>query len=320
LGTPLTTSAAATVTGNFTVKIDIYNEAGEVVKQVYVQQLSQPLNNFAIQSSDSITSLHGADNAVTVVYQGIPIAVWDGTTTSGDPATNGRYYIKVDNIDSTGAITSTTQEVTVSRSLAKSTILIYNEAGEEVKNLVTYFDDEGQGLSASSVQLSSTMIEPGAQSGSIPNELTLTLSDGTTVVWDGTENNGSYVQSGQYFLEVHTSSGNGSSTTVIKQISVDARATGTGLGVVSASPNALGRGQTLVTFHNNSALSLEMKVSLYTTAGELVKTLTGDNGLNPPQWSTSGLASGLYIAVVELTNPNNGGLLGRQIVKITVVH
>jgi uncharacterized repeat protein (TIGR01451 family) len=34
MGTPQIASAASTVTGNYTVKIDVYNEAGEVVKTI----------------------------------------------------------------------------------------------------------------------------------------------------------------------------------------------------------------------------------------------------------------------------------------------
>ncbi|HJT23337.1 MAG TPA: hypothetical protein VJ873_02095, partial [bacterium] len=319
LGTPLFTSASATVIGNFTVKIDVYNEAGEVVKQIFTQQLSQPLNNFTIQSTDSITSLHGANNAVTVVYQGIPIAIWDGTAQNGDPASNGSYYIKVDNISSTGTVNSTTQQVLVSRSLSKSTILIYNEAGEEVKDLVTYFDDAGATV-VSGVQLSSAVIEPGGQGGGVPSQLVITLSTGTTVVWDGTNNSGAFVQSGQYFLEVHTTNGNSSETTVIKQVSVDGRAIGSGMGTVTVAPNRVGRGSGPVTFYDNSTMSLNMQVSLYTLDGERTnRQAWGDNGINPPVLPTDGLASGTYIAVVELRNAQ-GGLMGRQTVKITVIH
>ncbi|HJT24088.1 MAG TPA: hypothetical protein VJ873_05895, partial [bacterium] len=320
LSVPLTSSASATVIGNFTVKIDVYNEAGEVVKQIYMQQLSQPINNFTIQSTDSITSLNGANDAVTLFYQGSPIAIWDGTVASGDPATNGAYYIKVDNIDNTGAITSTTQQVTVSRALSKSTILIYNEAGEEVKNLVTYFDDPAGTLQASQVQLSTPIIAPGASTGAVPNRLVITLAGGTTVVWNGANNNGVYVQNGQYFLEVHTDSGNGSQTTVIKQISVDGRSIVSGLGTVTAAPNFVVPGSGPVTFHDNSATSFRMKVNLYTTDGELVRTITGDNGSNPPLLPTDRLASGLYIAVVELQNPNGSGAMGRQTLKIVILH
>ena len=116
LSAPLSASVSVALIGQYTVKIDVYNEAGEVIDQIYTEQLSQPINNIAIESSDSITSLHGADNAVTVYYQGIAIATWNGTTSNGDPASNGVYYIKVDNIDSSGTVNSTTQQVTVSRS------------------------------------------------------------------------------------------------------------------------------------------------------------------------------------------------------------
>ncbi|HJT23548.1 MAG TPA: hypothetical protein VJ873_03175, partial [bacterium] len=76
-----------------------------------------------------------------------------------------------------------------------------------------------------------------------------------------------------------------------------------------------------VTFYNNASTSLLMSVNLYTTAGELVRPpVSGDNGGNPPLLNTGGLASGLYIAVVELRSPNGGGVVGRQTVKITVIH
>ena len=318
LGTPLTASASATVVGQFTVRIAIYNEAGEVVKQIYLQQLSQPINSITLQSSDAITTLHGADNAVTAYYQGIPIAVWDGTASSGDPVSNGTYYLKVDNIDSTGVANSTTQEVTVSRTLAKASILIYNEAGEEVKTLYAYLDDTGQNT-LRNVQLSSSVIAPGGQGGGVPDHLTIVLSTGTAVVWDGTGNSGAYLRNGQYFVEVHTTDGNGIEATVVKQVSVVGRSVGAGLGVVSASPNVVRGGSAVVTFHNNSGLSLGMRVSLYTVDGEWVRAATGDNDSNPPRLDAGSLASGLYLAVVEL-NSADGGTMDRQIVKITVIH
>jgi flagellar hook assembly protein FlgD len=317
---PLKSSVTVPLIGQYTVKIDIYNEAGEVVDQIYTQQLSQPINNIAIESSNDITSLNGADNAVTVYYQGIPIAIWNGTTTSGQPVINGTYYVKVDNIDSMGNVNSTTQEVTVTRSLTKSTILIYNEAGEEVKSLYVYYDDPGQAGAVQAVQLSSSTIEPGAQGGGAPSQLSIVLNDGTTVVWDGTGNNGVYVQSGQYFLEIHTTNGNGSDTTVVKQVSVDDRFTGSGMGVVSAAPNVLKSGSMIAAFSSNSSQALTMKVSIYTIAGELLRpVLTGDNVNNPPKWDAAGVASGTYIAVVELRDSTNG-LVGRKVLKIVVIH
>jgi len=57
---------------------------------------------------------------------------------------NGNYYVKVDNIDTFGVVRTTTQEVTVNRSLYKADLTIYNEAGEVVRHLLTYVDDPGR--------------------------------------------------------------------------------------------------------------------------------------------------------------------------------
>jgi len=51
-----------------------------------------------------------------------------------------------------------------------------------------------------------------------------------------------------------------------------------------------------------------------------VRTVTGDNGSNPPQLNTGGLASGTYIAVVELLNPAGSGVVNRRTLKLVVIH
>ncbi len=48
--------------------------------------------------------------------------------------------------------------------------------------------------------------------------------------------------------------------------------------------------------------------------------ISGDNGAHPTIVGVGNLASGLYLAAVELHNATNGGLMGRRILKITVVH
>ncbi len=221
-GGPVTSAVPVTVYGSYTVKIAVYNEAGELVDTILTEQLSQPLENIVLESSSAITSLNGANNAVTIYYGSTPVGVWNGMTSGGTPATNGSYFIKVDNIGATGVDVSTTQQVTVSRTLYTSTILIYNEAGEVVKHLYAYSDDPGP-AGVGSVQLSATVIRPGSSGPGTPSDLTISLSNGTTVVWDGTTDSGSYTQSGQYLVEVHTTDGKGGEETVVKEVSVDDR-------------------------------------------------------------------------------------------------
>jgi hypothetical protein len=127
--------------------------------------------------------------------------------------------------------------------------------------------------------------------------------------------------SGQYFVEVHTLDGTGGETTVTKQVSVENRNSASGAGVVTAGPNVLkaSAGSMVTTFRTNSSLSLTLRVSLYSVAGELLKVLPGNPGTGSVSFDASGLASGTYLAMVQVLD-GKGGILSRQTVKIAVIH
>jgi hypothetical protein len=237
-------------------------------------------------------------------------------------ASNGNYYVKVDNIDNMGVDKSTTQPVQVSRSLYKTAVLIYNEAGEVVKHLYLYTDDPGLPGTAN-IKLSTQTIEPGANlGGGVPSQLTVTLSNGTTLVWDGTGDSGSYVTSGQYLVEVHTVDGTGGETTFSQPVGVLGGHSDNGVGNVTAWPNVLpaNNGSMATTFHSDSTLAETLEVSVYTLAGELVQApRMGPAAQGWVDFDPSNLASGIYLAVVKL-HDSNGGLLGRRTVKVLVRH
>jgi uncharacterized repeat protein (TIGR01451 family) len=318
-GGPLTSAVTVTVEGQYTVKIGVYNGAGELVKEILVEQFSQPIENISLQSSNVITTLHGPGSKIEIYYQGYLIGTWDGSGANGDPVSNGEYHIKIDNVDAYGVDRSTTQPAVVSRSLYKSTILIYNEAGEVVRHLYAYVDDAGQ-AGISGVKLSSTVIAPSAspQSGT-PAQVSLVLSNGTTVVWDGKSDAGRIVNSGQYFVEVHSRDGQGGDTVVTAQVAVLDSQAGRGVGTVQAQPNLVQSGAVGTTFESNSAMSLTLRAKVYTTAGELVWGGEGQPGTRTLYWPMDGVASGLYIAEVELLNAQ-GQRVGIQTVKIVALH
>ncbi len=93
-----------------------------------------------------------------------------------------------------------------------------------------------------------------------------------------------------------------------------------GPGAVTAWPNILkaSSGSMVTTFHTDSSFSLTLNVSIYTIAGELIQVIDGSQGSNQATWNATGLASGVYLAVVEEMDAN-GGLLSRQTVKIAVI-
>jgi hypothetical protein len=144
------------------------------------------------------------------------------------------------------------------------------------------------------------------------------LSNGTTIYWDGRSDAGSIVQSGQYYVEVHSVDGNGGTTTVTEQVSVQGADTSN---LIVAQPNVLdiSKGITSTTFTANSATSLTLRAYIYTIAGELVTTVDGTPGQNTVNWNAAGLASGIYIAVIDARD-SQGGLVGHQTLKVKVIH
>jgi flagellar hook assembly protein FlgD len=155
---PLNASAVVTVTGDYTVKIGVYNEAGELIQSLPVSQYSQSINNINLQSN-AITALTGAGSESVIYFDGVPIGTWNGLDSTGTPTTNGNYYVKVESVDPMGVVTTVTQPVNVNRSIYKVTIAIYNESGEVVRNLFAYASNPGP-ANATQVTLSSSVLAP----------------------------------------------------------------------------------------------------------------------------------------------------------------
>ncbi len=317
---PITACANTLTTGQYTVKVGLYNSAGELVVSLPVSQYSQAINSFTL-SSGAITAVSGPGSSTTIKYLGIPIDTWNGLDASGNPVLNGEYYVKIDSVGNMGTDTSVTQPIIVNRSVYKVAVKIYNEAGEVVKNLYVYSSNPGT-TNTTQLQLSATSFEPtsGTATGNIPNQLTVTLNNGTTVVWDGTGDNGSVVASGQYYIEVTAQDGQGGETILTAHVMVMSDTANAGMGNITARPNLMNptTGYS-VQFISDSAQSLTLVYRVYDAAGELVKrSATGAAGANQTDWDASGVASGMYFAVVDAYN-NQGGIIGHQNLKIVVV-
>ncbi|HUO58921.1 MAG TPA: isopeptide-forming domain-containing fimbrial protein, partial [bacterium] len=318
-GGPVSSGVTVTITGQYTVRIGVYNEAGELVKTVLVKDFSQPIDSVSLKASNTITSLTGATGRVDLYFHGIYIGTWDGSNAAGNPSPNGVYTLKIDNIDSLGSVRSTSQQVMVSRTLYETTILVYNETGEVVRHLYAWVDDPGK-ATITGVVMSSGVIEPTGNAGSTPTQLVMSLSNGVTVTWDGKNDSGAYVGSGQYFVEIHSADGSGGESVFTNQVTVRDVNTSGVYGVVTADPNALVGGNTVTTFKSGSTVPITLRARIYTVAGELVATVQSSSGSNQATWDASGLSSGLYLALVDSLDPAKGGIVQRQVLKIKIVH
>jgi uncharacterized repeat protein (TIGR01451 family) len=297
----------------YTVRVGVYNAAGELVKVVWEQELSEPIGEFSLVDAPSITSVHGA---VYVEYEGNRIATWDGTNGEEEPVSNGAYYVKIDNVDPYGVVSTVEKVVTVSRSIAKVEVNIFNEAGEIVRHLYGYMDDP-ENLSTMDVSFSTNLLQP-TEGTPVPggtNVVHITSSAGMDLQWDGKSDSGAIVANGHYEIEVHYVDGKGGESAVTRGIVV--QSTNEHGEEVYAKPNVLADGQTTTTVVIDSARAYTLNVQLYDVAGELIKAFPGVMGANEVLLDVKGLASGLYIVVVELKDAD-GKFAGRKITKIVI--
>ena len=312
--TPKKTSVNINMAISYTVKIGVYNAAGELIKQISVQELSQQILSIQLLQTPTITSLHGV---VYVDVHGQQVATWDGTNSNGQPVSNGEYYIKVDNIDSHGVDTSVTETVTVNRGIAQVVVDIYNSAGEIVRHLYSYEDDPGN-TSLTDVELSTSVLKPTVGGSGSDSVVYITSPTGMSLTWNGTADNGAIVSNGRYMIEVHWTDGKGNESTITRGITVE---TGNSqVGTVVAAPNILTSGITSTSIQVNSpAMPYTLTARLYDLAGELIKVSQGQTEANQTTLNVAGLSSGVYFVVVDLVDAN-GGLAGRQTTQILIRH
>jgi len=310
------TSVSVQLQALYTVKVGIYNEAGELVKEIWVKQLSDKVTAFDLSSG----TISGLNTPVTVLVGGKEVAVWDGTAGSGDPVSNGKYYVKVDSVDAYGSVTSVSQTVMVNRALAKVEVNVYNEAGEVVRHITEYAQDANDSQ-LTGMELSTNVVSSDASgSGGNPNQVVVTLNTGVTFVWDGRNDAGAVVTSGHYELEVHWTNGKGSEDVVSRGILVRNDQGGMS-GKAYAGPNVVGVKENYkTTFRVDGVGNITLRVRVYNMAGELVAgPLDGVPGTGKADWDGSGKASGLYLGVVEVRDAATGHFMGRQTAKVLLM-
>ena len=279
------------------------------MKVLLAEKAAQPITALSLVPGNAITGFTGPGGAVSILGNGAFLSAWDGTNSSGKAVLNGTYYVKVDNVDADGSDQSTIQTVTVSRPLDEVKAEICNEAGEVVR--VLYQQDGGGPVTA--VRLSSQALQAGP--GGSP--VTIGLSDGTTLTWDGRAADGSLVTNGLYYLEVFSQSGTDGEEVLTENVTVVSN--GRGGPQVFAYPNPWRSGEPPLTFQCLSTQPLTLKVLVYDLAGEKVDLLEGPAGSGQAVLNNKTLASGVYVAVVEVRDAT-GALQGRQALKIAVEH
>ena len=169
--------------------------------------------------------------------------------------------------------------------------------------------------------LSSSVVDPTGNGGT-HGGVTLVVAASTssvTLTWDGTNDAGSLVTAGHYQIQAHWSDGKGGSSDITRGILVAPHRDPV-RDWVWAYPNRLstGTGNPYAVFSSVDP-NLTLIIRIYDLAGELVGERRGLGGTPDTTWDASGLASGLYLVLVEGRNAQ-GRLEGTKTLKLLVVH
>jgi flagellar hook assembly protein FlgD len=293
------------------VTIGVYNSAGELIKTLLVESASIAVKVFSLSPTDTIGSLQ---QSVTVYVQGQPLAAWDGNGQNGNPVSNGQYYLQITSVDPFGSVTTVTQPVIVNRSYAQVSVDVYNEAGEVVRHLLSQTVPSIQSI-VHNLTLSSSVIVPGGT----PGQTQIQVDTGLPIpAWDGDNDAGVGVQSGQYYVAVHTIDGKGGEATLTQPVVVMNSTQSVKL--VLATPNLLRGPEPLFVFTVQNGIShASLNVHIYDIAGEMVSAFTTVALDGKATWLGHRIASGMYLAVIEVSD-SDGDLLGRQTLRIVVLN
>lgn len=306
-----TASAGGGGYGNGTTfSISLYNEAGESVKHLVVDQpAGSILGDFTVQNPAFAPR---AGQQALILLNG-QTYIWNGDNDNGQHVNSGLYWIKLVYRDSYGNVTAYIHSVVVLAVGNEVRVRIFNSAGEEVRTLLAYAYGTSQ----------PTRIQPDKSTlvvGGVAPSDTITFDlGGLSVAWDGKNSLGQRVDSGVYTVQLESDSMGGVlhvGTTSVTVINV----AGSVLGGARILPNPVPAGvQRFALVMPSAPAGTEVIGRLYNLAGELIHSST--NGMNPQRlnFDLNGrqVSGGVYILAVTARAP--WGMVERQNYKLVMV-
>ena len=299
------------------MSIIVYNEAGEIVRVVAVTGAYGVIEDFTVQNS----VFSPDDGGKAIIDVGGTAFTWDGKNSQGVTVQNGVYYIKVETKDNYGAIHMAIQDVTVLTNGLKTELRIFNSAGEIVKVLpvsgITTFG-------SNNISVSPNVFSPGDHSGPGGTTSTAVITYmGTTINWDGTNENGTVVNNGVYTIQLVGIDSNGTKTVASTEITV----LHGGYAVINnikILPNPVDTSKyNTVTIKYDVMPNTDVYIKVYDIAAELVREYHDNNSTGQIQVNIAGggddrLASGVYVMVIYAKT--GSGLTKTMTAKLSILH
>lgn len=302
------------------VRVQVYNSAGEKVKQLFsgatqFVPLSVTVSTALLAAGADVVALGVGGASVS----GSGTLVWLGDNDGGQIVSGGSYYFKVEFEDQFGTVTAMTAPIAVVNAEDHTTLDIFNSAGELV------YSKSLSSLAPGAVTFGTdgAAFSPNNDPNAVPlkgqaMDFSLQRANGTQASWrwDGRNAQGAVVASGDYTVRLRSSRQGGYSTTVVRSITV----------LKNGSmpdpapylwPNPAGASTKFLQISYQWQPGSWAYARAYNAAGELVArgADTGAKGLLSLR--ADQLAGGIYIVEFELRGGD--GVEYRKLIKLGVI-
>lgn len=296
----------------YVVTIGVYNEAGELVRNVAHEVASNMMTsvNFSsggVNEVSAINTLLGLDiflpgvNTPTSTGPAGKVFHWDARNDQGQFVRNGKYYVKVEMKDYYGHVNVVTKEILTVAEDVFLEMRIYNRAGEIVK-VIRDTSTTATAVSVDAIPdvIAFTIASPTAY---------FTYAHGMNMMWDGRNERGVLVSNGTYELQFVLNRGGGEELQAAKTIIILTEERGEFLRNIVVSPNPYnGEIQPFIEFSwHGSTGTGTLEVSIYNIKGELVRKLRTRIEQGFVRWDVNtqdggSAAAGVYVVKVSAVN------------------
>lgn len=309
----------------FTLRVGIYNQAGELVKEIINSPVTALVGSVNLLSNGAETTALLSGAGAQLVFPGVEtpssfgtgstIIDWNATNEAQQDIGSGIYYLKIEQRDYYNHINVRTMPLNVVALQEYVEMSIYNTSGELVRRIR---HDGTPAAGTLDLKVASTLApEKGAviSFGSSPSE---------NFVWDGKNDMGKMVTPGTYEIQLELVNAEGKSEVAAKSVVVLGQETQF-LKSVKAFPNPCSREKAgaIMAFAWDSAAEGTVRIFIINIKGEKTRELIARLSYGSAAWDLkndqgSKVAPGVYVAIFEAASDEGG--LNTAKVKIAVLH
>ncbi len=295
----------------YVLKIQVFNEAGELVGLIVKTYVSKEVGDVALIFQGKETTVYNPTQGNLVIDipgleapgqeggAGIKFE-WNGTNNNAQAVGQGIFYISISTQNTYGDVKVITKEITILKNDEYTKIKIYNSAGEVVREI------KNEIVNTTEISLAST--NDVAVIGDNKPQLVINYAVGESVTWDGKNTEGRLVSSGVYEIEVTVKTKDGFIIKVSKSVSVLNQGAAGTIGDIKIMPNPFkfssenGKDTTAIIWSGRA--DGDMLVKIYGLSGEnirefRVRIAEGEVVWNMKTEAGSRIVSGIYVCVLE---------------------